>query len=190
MSQVEKQERTGKITIPKTGTKLEIFLGYKENTLIRMGLFVVDEVGVENPLKSMLVRARAADMRQVLKTLHTKTWGVVTLSDIVSMIVGEHGLNARISDALANIAYPQDEFEEMLNRAAEEDAKRALHDVGLDGENAAEDIWELRSLLSTLQFTRRIALQTFVKVITTAILVALLTGLALKLKILTITGVK
>lgn len=88
------------------------------------------------------------------------------------------------------VSIPQDEFEEMLSRAAEEGAKRALHDVGLDGENAAEDIRELRSLLSALQFARRTALQTFVKVITTAILVALLTGLALKLKILTIIGVK
>ena len=43
------------------------------------------------------------------------------------------------------VSIPQDEFEEMLSRAAEEGAKRALHDVGLDGENAAEDIRELRS---------------------------------------------
>ncbi|MEM7620624.1 MAG: DUF6127 family protein [Pseudomonadota bacterium] len=88
------------------------------------------------------------------------------------------------------VSIPQDEFEEMLNRAAEEGAKRALHNVGLDGEDAAEDIKELRSLLSALQFAKRTAFQTFVKLITTGILVALLAGLALKLKLLTFIGVK
>jgi len=50
-----------------TGAELEIFLGYKENLLVRMGLFIVDEVSVESPPQSMIVRARAraADMRLI-----------------------------------------------------------------------------------------------------------------------------
>lgn len=88
------------------------------------------------------------------------------------------------------VSIPQDEFEEMLSRAAARGAKRALKDVGLDGEDAAEDIKELRSLLSALQFAKRTAFQTFVKLLTTGILVALLAGLALKLKLLTFIGVK
>ena len=45
------------------------------------------------------------------------------------------------------VRMPDAEFEAMLARAAEKGAKRALADVGLDGEEAALDIRDLRSLL-------------------------------------------
>jgi hypothetical protein len=38
------------------------------------------------------------------------------------------------------IALPPAEFEALLERAAETGARRALHEVGLDGQDAAEDI--------------------------------------------------
>ena len=88
------------------------------------------------------------------------------------------------------VSIPQEEFEDILCRAAEKGAHQALKDVGLDGENAAEDIRELRSLLSAMQFAKRTALQTFVRIITGGLVVALLAGLAIKLKILTIIGGK
>jgi hypothetical protein len=42
---------------------------------------------------------------------------------------------------------PDAEFEAILTRAAEEGAKRTLADVGLDGDEAALDIRDLRSLV-------------------------------------------
>ena len=81
------------------------------------------------------------------------------------------------------VSVPLKEFEEMLSHAAEAGAKRALRDVGLEGEAAGEEIRELRSLLSALQMARRTALKTIVRIMTTGILIALLMGLALKLKI-------
>ncbi|SLN73065.1 hypothetical protein ROE7235_03378 [Roseibaca ekhonensis] len=44
------------------------------------------------------------------------------------------------------VRMPDAEFEAILARAAEKGAKRALADVGLDGEEAALDIRDLRSL--------------------------------------------
>ena len=45
------------------------------------------------------------------------------------------------------VTLPHEEFEESLERAAERGARHALHEVGLDGEDAAHDIRELRNLL-------------------------------------------
>lgn len=103
--EIKLDDRGSKIKMPNTGAELEIFLGYKEDSLVRMGLFIVDEVSVESPPQSMIIRARAADMRQVLKAPRTKTWGAVTLNDVLADIAGQHGLNARISPELASIAY-------------------------------------------------------------------------------------
>lgn len=41
------------------------------------------------------------------------------------------------------VSMPLDEFERLIEDAAERGAKRAMTDVGLDGESAAADIREL-----------------------------------------------
>jgi uncharacterized protein DUF6127 len=81
--------------------------------------------------------------------------------------------HVRMSDA---------EFELLLARAAEEGARRALTDVGLGGKDAVLTIHDMRSLLECISFVRRTAVQTAVHVITTGVLIALLTGIAMKLR--------
>ena len=78
---------------------------------------------------------------------------------------------------------PGEGFEAMLARAAEQGARRALADVGLDGPEAATDIHDLRTLLDSLRMARRTAWQTIVRLITTGLLLALIAGIAVKLKI-------
>jgi hypothetical protein len=75
------------------------------------------------------------------------------------------------------------EFEELLARAAERGARRALADVGLEGKDAALDVRDLRGLIECIRFVRRTAVQTTVRLITTGILLALLAGIAIKLKL-------
>jgi hypothetical protein len=74
-------------------------------------------------------------------------------------------------------------LEAILTRAAEEAAKRALADVGLDGDEPALDIRDLRSLVDCIRLVRRTAMQTAVRMITTGVMLALLAGIAIKLKI-------
>lgn len=78
---------------------------------------------------------------------------------------------------------PQAEFEAMMERAAEEGARRALADVGLDGPEAALDIHDLRTLLDSLRVARRTAWQTVIRLLTTGLLLALIAGIAVKLKL-------
>ena len=74
------------------------------------------------------------------------------------------------------------DLEAMLERAAAEGARRALSDVGLGGVDAVLTIHDMRSLLECIQFVRKTAVQTAVHVITTGALIALLTGIAVKLR--------
>jgi hypothetical protein len=82
-----------------------------------------------------------------------------------------------------HVRMPDVEFEALMARAAEEGAKRALADVGLDGQEAAFDIRDLRSLLASIRFVRRTAVQTAVRMITTGVILALLARIAVKLKV-------
>jgi len=86
-------------------------------------------------------------------------------------------------DSGGPIALPTGEVETSLERAAETGARRALHEVGLDGQDAAEDIRELRSLFAGFHLAKQTAVQTAVRLITTAILLALTAGIAIKLKL-------
>ena len=76
----------------------------------------------------------------------------------------------------------KEDFDDLLNRAAERGARRALADVGLDGDDAANDIRELRNLLDAFNAAKHTAWQTVIKMITTGFVLALLAGTLIKLK--------
>ncbi len=78
----------------------------------------------------------------------------------------------------------KEDFDELLDRAAERGAERVLAHLGLENGHAARDIGELRSLLEAWRDARRTAWQTAVKVVTTGTLAALLVGAAIKLKLM------
>ncbi len=82
-----------------------------------------------------------------------------------------------------HVRMTQAEIEGLLARAAERGARKALADLGLEGKDAALDIRDLRSLIECLRLVRRTAVQTIVRLITTGILLALIAGIAIKLKL-------
>jgi hypothetical protein len=62
------------------------------------------------------------------------------------------------------------ELELMLERAAKKGAAEALHDIGLQDENAIHDIHELRTLLDSWRSTKKTVGSTITKFITVGIL--------------------
>ena len=64
----------------------------------------------------------------------------------------------------------EQEIELLIQRAAEEGAKQALREVGLNDEDAFSDVRELRGLLDSWHETKRTIGQTVTKALTTVIL--------------------
>jgi predicted amidohydrolase YtcJ len=81
------------------------------------------------------------------------------------------------------VVMPQDEFEILLERAAERGARHALHEVGLDGEDAAHDIRELRNLLDAFNEAKKTAGLTMIKMMVTGLVLAVVAGTVLKVKL-------
>lgn len=77
-----------------------------------------------------------------------------------------------------------EDLELLLERAAAKGARRALHELGLDDENAPEDLRSLRGLLRTLRLTGRTALTTAISVIVVALLGLVAAGVFAKIKII------
>ncbi len=81
------------------------------------------------------------------------------------------------------VTIPQEDLESMLERAAERGARNALHGVGLDGEDAAHDIRELRNLLDAFNEAKKTAGLTIIKMMVTGFVMVMLAGTILKLKV-------
>ncbi len=81
------------------------------------------------------------------------------------------------------VTLPQEEFEAMLERAAERGARHALSEVGLDGPDAARDLSELRSLLDAFNEAKKTAWLTIVRILVTGLVMATLAGAFVKLKV-------
>ena len=87
------------------------------------------------------------------------------------------------SDQLDVLNLRPDDLDELLIRAAEKGAERALAALGLENGHAAKDIRDLRGLIEAWRQARQTAWQTLIKLLTTGVLVALIVGASIKLKL-------
>lgn len=79
----------------------------------------------------------------------------------------------------ATIQLRMEDFDDLLEQAAERGAERCLAHLGLENGHAARDIRELRDLLDAWRDARHTVWQTAIKVITTGLLAALIVGIAM-----------
>lgn len=78
------------------------------------------------------------------------------------------------------IRMPRDEFETLLEQAACRGARKALKEVGLADEDAANDIRTLRDLAGSIKIMQRTFLQTLVRWVTVGLLAFLVAGIVTK----------
>jgi hypothetical protein len=74
------------------------------------------------------------------------------------------------------IVIPRSEFETLLEQAACRGARKALKEVGLADEDAANDIRTLRDLAGSIKVMQRTFLQTLVRWVTVGLLALLVAG--------------
>lgn len=104
--EIRLDDRDGKIKLPRRGVTLDVRLGYlplqgsvretDRMELRPMGLFTVDEVEVQGPPATLIVRARSADLREELKGQKTRSWTDTTLREVVAAVAADHGLSLRM----------------------------------------------------------------------------------------------
>ena len=91
---------------PKKGVVLTVYLGYEETNLLKIGEYIVDEPEFAGPPDLVIIRGRAADLRNQLKSGKSRSWSNKTIGDIVKVIASEHGMKPRVSDVLSGILIP------------------------------------------------------------------------------------
>ncbi|WP_319778459.1 contractile injection system protein, VgrG/Pvc8 family [Maridesulfovibrio sp.] len=101
--EIQLDNRDGAIAIPRTGAELEVYMGYAETGLSRMGLFTAGDITLSGPPDTLTIQAHAANMRISLKAPKTKSWDQKSISDIVSAIAADHSLIPVVASVLGGI---------------------------------------------------------------------------------------
>jgi len=103
-------DREHAIALPRTGAELSISLGYKEQTLVNMGKWAVDELALSSAPHTLTIKAKAANMSasttkggkaDTLRSSKTRAWDNIAIADICTTIAKEHGYQPRIAQKYA-----------------------------------------------------------------------------------------
>lgn len=84
-------DRDSAVSLPSKGAGIEIYLGYVQTALVRLGRYVVDEIEVSGPPDTIVIRGKASDMRGSGKTIRSGSWEGVPLLKIVADIAARNG---------------------------------------------------------------------------------------------------
>jgi uncharacterized protein len=99
-------DRDQRIALPSKGAKLEVSLGYLPGQLVRVGQYIVDEVSVSGPVRTMSISANAADMTGTIKAPKERSFHGVTLGAIVYTVAAENGLIPAVAPELESKPMP------------------------------------------------------------------------------------
>jgi phage protein D len=103
-------DRDGVIELPRHGAQLEVWLGYKQTGLAKIGTYFVDETSMSGWPQTISVSAKAADLTGDttgdIKSSLTRHFDNISLGELVTTIAKEHGLTGKISAVLAAIHFP------------------------------------------------------------------------------------
>ena len=102
--EIRLDDRGNIIESPRHGVALSVSIGFVGQALFYVGKFTVDEVEPEGPPDILTIRAKAADMREGLKSQRSRSFSDTTVGGIVGQIAGEHGLTPAVAAELASIA--------------------------------------------------------------------------------------
>lgn len=121
------EDTTGTLAGPASGAKLEVAIGYNGiNT--RIGAFVVDEVEIEGPPDTIVVRGSSTPFvndrngggTAEFTSRKSRSWDGKTIAEIVQTIAGECNLEPVVDSTLASIQIPH------IDQIGESDANLLL----------------------------------------------------------------
>ncbi len=110
--------------LPKSGTAIEVRLGYRGKVMMRMGVFKVGERSLIGPPFTLSIRAQASDFSAPWKSKRTRHWDNTTVGDVLRAIADEHGLRHSIdadlgAEPLEYMAQTQESDMQLVVRMAD-----------------------------------------------------------------------
>lgn len=113
---IELDDSDGQLAFPPKGATMQVYIGWKGEELVDKGTFTIDEIEHAGPPDMLVLRGKAADMRDTLQVLHEQSYHQKTLGDILKTVAGRNKLDHAISETLLPELIPH------IDQQAESDA--------------------------------------------------------------------
>lgn len=91
------------VALPRRGVVLTVAMGWKDQSLVNKGSFVVDEVSEDGPPDVITIVGRSADFRAAIRNQRDQSYNEKTLGEILTAIASRNGLKPAIHADLAAI---------------------------------------------------------------------------------------
>ncbi len=110
--------------LPRSGTAIEVRLGYRGDVPVRMGVFKVGERVISGPPVTLTIRAQASDFAAPWKAKRTRHFDHTTVGEVLRAIAAEHGLRHSIdadlgAEPLEYLAQTQESDMQLVVRLAD-----------------------------------------------------------------------
>lgn len=120
-------DRDQRLSIPPTRATVTIEIGYQGSKLINKGTFVIEDIELSGPLRTMVIRGTSVGASRGAGASREASWHDTTLGKVANSIAQRHGWKLSISKDLAAIEIEHEDQREndlqFLSRlAAENDA--------------------------------------------------------------------
>lgn len=93
----------GMLAIPLIGTTVSVIMGYRDGAAADMGSYLIDDITVDSPPRTLTVTGRAAAMPNAYRTPRTQSYHQKTLGAIMQEIAGRSGYEAKVDPELAGV---------------------------------------------------------------------------------------
>jgi phage protein D len=94
----------GKLAIPPTRAKLQVWLGWDTTGLVNMGTFSIDEIEHAGAADVMTLHGRSASVSSSLRQPREQSYPSTTVGAIVDQLAGRNHLAARCHPSLAGLS--------------------------------------------------------------------------------------
>lgn len=89
--------------LPLIGSTITVTLGYREGRSTEFGPYLIDDLQVDSPPRTLRVTGRSAKMPKSFRTPKTESYHQKTVGAIMQEIAGRNGYEAKIDPALSGI---------------------------------------------------------------------------------------
>ncbi|OJH31510.1 Phage late control protein D (GPD) [Wolbachia endosymbiont of Armadillidium vulgare] len=83
--------------------ELKIALGYRETEVLPIGIYRVNEITVQSPPKTLIIKAHATNLMISLKEKVSREWHQITLGNLVKEIANKHGYGYKVAEEFKDI---------------------------------------------------------------------------------------
>ncbi|MEC4090127.1 phage late control D family protein [Pseudoalteromonas rubra] len=162
--EIQLDDSSGLLDIPRKGAKLQVKLGYRHNEqseLVDKGSYIIDEVEHSGAPDTLTFRGKSADMRGSLLKSHEQSYHQVTLGSIIETIAQRNNLTAKVSpdlnaEMIDHIDQANESDAQFLTRLAEQyDAIATVKNDNLLFINAGQAVSATGQPLPPVKITRQ-----------------------------------